>query len=92
MNQELDDIKQYALRLRADLAATNTALTSLLLSLTEQQQHHALETFARRSAEKQRFVESRPTAEEQDTLQPLLAAEERLYQSLQLAQKQAKKT
>jgi len=80
---EMEAIRQATLKLRADLAATNLALMSLLTAMPPDQRQAALDAMAASSAEKQQFAEQLPTQAARDTVKPLQEAEARLFQALQ---------
>lgn len=83
MNEDIEAIKAYATRLRADLAATNAMLFALLASIPAVYQEKVLTALAARSAGRQAHAEQSGIPGAEEALRLAQAAEERLYQELQ---------
>ncbi len=72
-------------RLRADLSATNLALSATMTVLTQEQHQEVLRAIAQASVKKQAFVEQIPISEAKlrEAGQQLRQAEDRIYKLLQ---------
>lgn len=74
-------------RLRADLMATNAALTAVLTSMPAESQQQALTALAQLSVMQEQFAEQQQDPAQAAAMRQVLKATERLYQGLQGAVK-----
>lgn len=89
----MKEIQASIERLRADLMATNAALTAVLTSMPAEAQQQALTALAQMSVMQEQFAEQQQDPIQAEAMQQVLKATERLYQALQNAAKlRARKT
>lgn len=92
-DRPMNDVKASIERLRADLMATNAALTAVLTSMPAEAQQQALKALAQMSVMQEQFAEQQQDPAQAAAMQQVLQATERLYQALQGAAKmRARKT
>ncbi|MDA8522328.1 hypothetical protein [Acidovorax sp. NCPPB 4044] len=80
---DIEEIKRYCERLRADLSATNAALFSVFGSIPEVYRDRVLKQFAKQSVEREEFFARRQDPLEEQALELMQAAERRIYEALQ---------
>lgn len=80
--QEIADIKAYCERLRADLAATNSALFALFAAIPDVYRDKVLEQFAKRSVQRSSYVDAIKDPAAEQALARMEAADQRVHQEL----------
>lgn len=85
MNDDMQRLTEKLDRQRLQLSATNLALAAIASALTPEQQQHVLTTMAKASAEKQATFEQIPSPGLQASTPQHQAAEEQVFQLLQVA-------
>lgn len=83
MKKDIEELKAYVTRLRADLAATNATLFAVIEAIPIQYQHKALLALAARSAGRQAHAEQLGIQGTSEAIRLVQAAEDRMYQELQ---------
>ena len=83
MNEDIQRLTEKLDRQRADLAATNLALTAIAAALTPEQLQHVLATMAKASAEKQATFEQIPIPAMQAATKLFQESEQRMFLMLQ---------
>ena len=80
MNKDIEDLKTYATKLRADLMATNPVLQCMMRVLTPEQRLRVLSVMAELSVQQEQLAEKTQKSEAIALMQPAM---ERQYSALQ---------
>ncbi|RYF02355.1 MAG: hypothetical protein EOO32_00085 [Comamonadaceae bacterium] len=81
--RDIEDIKKYCERLRADLAATNAALFSVFASIPEVYRDRVLEELAKRSVQREEFVARLRDPAAEQALEQIQKSEQLIYEEMQ---------